>query len=455
MDAHRLIQGLARDGASLELKTIDLCFLAALHLRSEYAGVAAFEDATLVDLFLQVCEVVEGGENVQLRATYAIQRLRDQRLLVRVDGADLARPGEFTLTRLAIALVEFYLADEALTVESLSLLTGALQAKLAEVSQVARLATRPEDWRRVIGDLRVTVGDLVGGIERRQRGLDLQQARVRAEIGALLQADWSGAIDRCQALLDTTARTLTELNEVLLRDAHLLQTRLQDILGFTQDAATVLPLPLGDQKSEAQSGIWTLAREAEEAAGRVMDQVDRIGAWGRGRQRAWSEFFQYVHRYLRDVVRLDPDRALSQRLRDQLGTFATRPFALVVAHAPSIRLLRPPVVAAIRPPVERPHALREVAPETVSPEDERLALEARVRALLAEGEGTLAGITERILNEIEPLDAGTESPGGFVTAGRIAAIVAKVARVGGPRERTWQAIAGGIVLEDGPIEVRS
>lgn len=449
MDPHRLIAGLARDGASLELKTIDLCFLAALHLRAEYAGVAAFEDAALVDVFEQVADAVDPSlEGARKRATSAIQRLRDQRLLVRVDGADVARPGEFTLTRLATALVEFYLADEALTVESLTLLTRALQAKLAEVSQVARLATRPEDWRRVIGDLRVTVGDLVGGIERRQRGLDLQQAGVRAEIGELLQADWTGAIERCQGLLDTTARTLTELNDVLLRDAHQLQALLQDIQGFAQEAASVLPLPLDDEKSAVESGVWGLAREAEEAVGRVMDQVDRIGAWGRGRQRAWSEYFQYVHRYLRDVVRLDPDRALSQRLRDQVARWGERPFALVVAGAPSIKLLRPPVVAVARPPVERPRAVREVSPEVVAPEDERLELEARVRALLASGEPTLASLTEKILNEVEGSSA-------FVTAGRVASVVARLARVGGPRERPWQPVGGGLLVEDGPLEVRS
>ena len=53
--------------------------------------------------------------------------------------------------------------------------------------------------------------------------------------------------------------------------------------------------------------------DAEAVAHRLMDQIDRSVAWGTARQRAWSEYYQYVHRYLRDVVRLDPTRALTQR----------------------------------------------------------------------------------------------------------------------------------------------
>jgi chromosome partition protein MukF len=160
-----------------------------------------------------------------------------------------------------------------------------------------------------------------------------------------------------------------------------------------------------------------------------------------------------VHRYLRDVVRLDPDRALSQRLRDQLAHFghAARSH-LVVAHAPSIRLLRPLEARGERPPVERPHALREAAPETVSPEDERLALDALVRALLG-GQGHPGSVSERILPDAaEPLDATTRAPGGFVTA--VAPPSAKVARVERPWERVWQSL-GGIEAGDVPIEVRS
>ena len=346
-DPSRLIAALARDQINLDLKTVDLCFLAGLYLRADRAALASFEEDVLVDMFEQICDVVDpGAENPRKRATHAIQRLREQRMLARVDGAGIVRAGEYALTRLAAAVVEYFLADEALTRESLTLLTGTLRAQLAEVLAAAKRADTDDAWRQsVVGPLRVTVGDLVQGIERRQRGLDSQQEEVQAEIAKLLQADWFGAVERCQSLLDTTTTTLRELNEVLLRDTHHFVALLQEIQTLAGDAGNT---------------------DAEETVQRVIEHVDRIAAWGAARQRAWSDYYQYVHRYLRDVVRLDPDRALSQRLRDQVAGWTARPFFTLVAHAPSIRLLRPLEARVERPAVTRPRADREAPPSVVA-----------------------------------------------------------------------------------------
>ena len=43
-DPHRLLAGLHRDGVSLELANLDVCFLAALYLRAEQDGLPAFGD---------------------------------------------------------------------------------------------------------------------------------------------------------------------------------------------------------------------------------------------------------------------------------------------------------------------------------------------------------------------------------------------------------------------------
>ena len=268
-DPSRVIASLARDQVNLDVKTADLCFLAGLYLRADKAALASFEEDVLVDLFEQICDVVDpGAENPPKRTTHAIQRLREQRMLARVDGAGIVRAGEYALTRLAAAVVEFFLADEALTRESLTLLTGTLRAQLAEILATAKKAEHEEAWRaNVVGPLRVTVADLVGGIERRQRGLDAQQEEVQAEIAKLLSADWFSAVDRCQALLDTTTSTLRELNEILLRDTHHFVALLQDIQTLATAASNT---------------------DAETTVQRVIEHVDRIAAWeargsGRGR----------------------------------------------------------------------------------------------------------------------------------------------------------------------------
>lgn len=421
-DPNRVIASLARDGVNLDLKTVDLCFVAALHLRADKAALASFDEEALVDLFEQVCEVVEpGAENPLKRATHAIQRLREQRMLARVDGAGIVRAGEYALTRLAVAVVEYFLNDEVLTRESLTLLTGTLRVQLAEVLSAAKKASDDNAWRQsVIGPLRVTVAELVAGIERRQRGLDGQQEELQAEIASLVRADWLGAVDACQSLLDTTTTTLKELNEILLRDTHHLVALLQDIQTLAGEAENAT---------------------AEEAVQRVIEHIDRIAAWGGARQRAWSEHYQYVHRYLRDVVRLDPDRALSQRLRDQVARWTSRPFHLVVARAPSIRLLRPIEARLERPIVARPRADRESLPEWVPPEDALADIEVLVQRSLDHGAESLAAVTKFVL---QALPASVH----YIAAGRVAHVLAQLASVRADLERYWQPVDDRVEIEE-------
>ncbi len=421
-----LIAALSRDQVSLELGNFDLCCVAGLYLRADRDALASFDEDTVVDLFEQVCDMVEpGAENPRKRATHAIQRLRDQRMLARVDGAGVVRAGEYALTRLAAAVVEYFLADEALTRESLTLLTRTLLGQLAEVKSAATHAETPDAWREhVVGPLRVTVGDLVSGIERRQRGLDSAQEDVQANIATLLQADWFGAVEEAQSLLDTTSETLSELNEVLLRDTHQFVALLQEI----QDLADTAEMD-----------------EAREAAQRVIEHVDRIAMWGHARQRAWSDYYQYVHRYLRDVVRLDPDRALSQRLRDQLAGWTERPFHLVVAREPSIRVLRDIRPRVDRPPVTRTRSERDKAPEDVSPDEGQLDLDALIRRALAAGAKSLSDVTETVLDQVPPADR-------FALTGRIAARAAQLARVRTDRERPWVEIDARIEIEQWTVE---
>lgn len=423
-----IIAGLVRDQVKLDISTVDICFMAALLLRQEKATLASLEEDVLIDLFEQVCDVVDpGAENPRKRATHAIQRLREQRMLARVDGAGIVRTGEYALTRLAAAVVEYFLADEALTRESLTLLTGTLRAQLAEVLAAAKKADSEEAWRtKVMGPLRVTVGDLIAGIERRQRGLDAQQEEVQAEIAKLLSTDWFSAVDRCQSLLDATTSTLRELNEILLRDTTHLIALLQEIQSLAAASEHI---------------------DTETTAQRVIEHADRIATWGGARQRAWSEYYQYVHRYLRDVVRLDPDRALSQRLRDQLAGWPRRPFHLVTADAPSIRLLRALGARVERPSVARPRAEREVDPEWVDQENVLADIDALVARAIEEGKTTLAAVSERVLPELPETIH-------YAATGRIVYTVALAARVCSARERHWVPVGERLEVEDWSIARR-
>lgn len=428
-DPRIVLAALARTHPVLELATLDLCFLAALHLRADGAALAAFSESQLSEVFEQVCALLEPrAEHLRRRATHAIQRLRDQKLLARVDGAGILRAGEYALTRLAASIVESYLEDETLTRENLTQLTGTLRVSLADVLGRAGQAASAEDWKvGVEAPLRVTVTDLVSGIERRQRSLDLEQQAFQSQIAKLLEADWFGAVDQCLELLESTSLTLAELNDILLRDAHELSSLLQDIQEIALNAA---------------------AEAAEAAAARVMEQVDRISAWGAARQRAWSEYYQYVHRYLCDVVRLDPSRALIQRLREQLSQHTSRPFALAVAAAPAPRLLREiEPFKDEKPKVSRPRAEREQPPAEHDAKDAQAIVEELVEGALARGGSGLREVTEQV-------NAETPSELQFVTAGRVAQVVARLARTTHDRDRPWVSVHDGLVIEEWKIAAR-
>jgi chromosome partition protein MukF len=346
-------------------------------------------------------------------------------MLARVDATGIVSAGEYALTSLATVIVKSFLEDEQLTRESLALLTGAVISSLGQIRAAAQRANDETVWRaEVVAPLRITIGDLVGGIERRQRGLDAQQEEVQRQIGELLQADWFGAVEQCQALLEAMAGTLQELNEVLLRDSSHIQALLQEI----QHAAATAD-----------------AREAEEAAQRVGEQVDRMAAWGASRQQAWSGYYQYVHRFLRDVVRLDPDRALSQRLLEQVRNWPAHPFAVVVTAESRIRLLRSVSARGERPPVGRPRADREGELMAVPADDGGVDLEELVREALSDGPQGLAAVTRRVLAHVDEVDH-------YRSAGRIAAIVAKLTTPRSERERPWTAVTDAVEIEDWAID---
>lgn len=96
-----VIASIHRDGIGLDIKPVDLCFLISLHTRASQNNLTCFEEEVLLDVFEQVCEAVDSnGEPLRKRATHAIQRLREQRLLSRVDGAGIVRAGDYSMTRL-------------------------------------------------------------------------------------------------------------------------------------------------------------------------------------------------------------------------------------------------------------------------------------------------------------------------------------------------------------------
>lgn len=432
-----VLQTLAERRAQLELGTLDVAFLALLRRRGASFSLSAFNEEQLLDAFETAAQSVEPhAENLKVRITHTLRRLREQRLLTRVDASGVLRAGEYALSRLALGIVDFFLEDQVLTSDTLAPLTQALVSTLTHVRDVALGATLDssseiERWARIKGPLEVTCRELLVAIEKRQLGLDHQQEQFQKDIASLLSADWFGSIAQCQKLLDQSASTLQELNEVLLRDSNQLHTLLSELGTLFADAR------------EQLDGI-TEAHQALQLTVNLTDHVDRIGAWSAARQKAWSDYYEYVHRYLRDVVRLDPSRALSERLRQQLIDHGKRPFTLTVASAVGMRVLRDPAPFEAPPAVRRERKPRDKEPATTAVGPDPLAtLETQVAALVESGVLTLTELTERLTQGLPPNER-------FLLAGRIAELVGRMPQNQTPRERPWVN-----VNEDLSIEQRS
>jgi chromosome partition protein MukF len=421
----RLLTRLHGSEVALSVGTFAVCHLVTLRFRGEAAGTSAFTEDELLETMAEVHAFLDpGGDHSRLRATTALRHLREQRLITRIDGAGLTRSGRFALSRLGVAIAEYFGSDERLDTESLVILTQGLRGQLVSARENAASAASAEAWRfGVSGPLGVTGRDLVAGIERRQRGLDAAQERIRERIANLLRDDWFRAIETCEALLDETAETLSELNAVLLRETTELHGILQDIEQLGRDAGEV--------------GADTVA-----AAEALSEQIDRVAGWGASRQRAWSDYYQYVQRFLRDVVRLDPGRALSQRLRDHIRTYLDRPWRLTVAASLPVPQPRAPEAMIERPAVTRPAGAGDVPIETVDSLPQGLDLEGEVQKLLQLKPSNLAAVLARLVDILPPDDL-------YRDLGRATAAVAARVRLAPPSSQAlWTGIGAGLEVED-------
>ena len=420
-DPHHIVATLSKSKASLMLSNIDLCCLVAVVMRGKREGLVTYSEELLLDVFEQVYEALEPGlERPRRSASYAVERLREQRMLARVDGLRLVSASEYTLTTLATAIVDFYLEDDRLTQKSLTALTKTLIGNLTEAKQRALRAADDDAWQDgVITPLDVTVRDLIDGIERRQRGLDLAQEKTQQEIASLIADDWFDAIERAQALLDATAKTLQELDEVLTRDAGVMRALLDEMLDEADRQEHVL---------------------AQDAIMRVLDQIDRITAWGQARQRAWSNYYQYVHRYLRDVVRLDPERALSHRLKGWIKSATQGTYQLVLASDASITQMRELEARIEKPAVSRPYVDRSSI-EHITSIDHHLDIEQLVEEALRHGATTLREVCDEVLAYYPPEKH-------FLFVGRIARACAAATSLEQTNASEWVELDVGISIED-------
>ncbi len=284
---------------SLQLDREESAFLAGIYTWLAINPDPTLDEDQLRNIFRIVSEVANGDpSSTAQRATAAIARLREQRLLVRTDTAGIIRGGEYSLSRMGNAIAELFGEQGGLTRQNLVIIMAQIRAGLGQIKIAAESGGDREHWESLVsGPLKLTVAELIEGIERRQQSMDVQQEEIRERIGAMLEESWFEAVDSCERLLGATSEALQELHRVLIHEIEGMSSLLNEIEELCEKGAQ---------------------NESMEAINHVRRQIERIGSWGESRFAAWSEYYQNVHEFIRSVISVDPDRAIRARLRDAI-----------------------------------------------------------------------------------------------------------------------------------------
>jgi chromosome partition protein MukF len=410
---------------TLQLDSEDAAFLAGVHAWLSNNPDPTVDEDQLRNIYRIVSEVAHGDPSaVTQRATSAIARLREQRLMVRTDTAGVVRGGDYSLSRMGNAIAEWFGEQEGLTRQNLEVMMTRIRADLGEIKLAAENdGDRPHWETKVVGPLRLTVSGLIEVIDRRQQGMDVQQEEIRERIGLMLEETWFEAVRSCEALLASTSGALHELHRALMHEIEGMTSLLNEIEEISEDAAQV---------------------EAVEAVAYVRRQMERISAWGQSRFTAWSEYYQNVHEFIRSVVSVDPDRAVRTRLRDGLKEYGRPVFwFLNVADQPPFRHLRENDRQEPVQKVERKlSSLVPIMEETVSAESPAVRLREEILdELRLQGHADLLVILRGLL------------PGGnvhdlYALAGNLAEWLVREGTPEHVRAAAWEQLGMGIEIQN-------
>jgi chromosome partition protein MukF len=303
----------------------------------------------------------------QARARAAISSLQKSNIIVRSDCGGLSAVEPiFSLTSLGRAIGEVITRNLQFDKETLKAIISEAVVRMSEIAIKARIATTAEDWRNLVT---VPVRDFVEGaferILRYQSSLDLRHEAVREEIFQLVQTKADQAIDPCVRLLDQSMQTIVELRDTLLGSLNKTEEIALDILVRARDA--------GDT-------------DAMLAVNGILKRTNQISEWTHARMEAWSLHYQNAQSFLRNVVRVDPNRQGAERLKNFIRAFDETTPCMAVCREPALRHLNTAFLVA---PAERPKRQREDF------KLEELEPEAGLAARIA------SGITERIKADLE------------------------------------------------------
>ncbi|MBU3914363.1 hypothetical protein KKA14_02425 [bacterium] len=305
----------------LNLNREDIAFIAGIFTYIEIQQNFSLRFSDLEKIYTIVNEIAHGNQDsLSQRTQNAVERQLKSQLLIRVDGGGMSSTPNYDMTRLGKAIVSFLTNNEKLTRQNLTIITTRITGILAEIRKSLESSGSDKFWEdNVQMPLRHVVSELLEAIEKRQRGLDLEQNEVRKQISELLEKDWLAALESCESLLQTTSDTLQELYRTLLSENTAIKQGLNEIY---EQADT-------HQQSNTLDTIES-----------IYSRLDQLEQWGKERVVSWSQYYRRVNDFLQSIIRFDPNREFSQKLKEQILTYPESPWYLRIIRPEKYRTLR-------------------------------------------------------------------------------------------------------------------
>ncbi len=310
-----------QSGFKLNINKLDASLLMGVHTYLEIQQSFTLTSSELERIFAIVNDVSDGMvESLPQRTNSAIGRLLKNQLLIRVDGGGLGQMPQFDVSSLGKSIIGHLSNHEKLTRQNLTIISSKIVSTLSDIRRSLNSSGSDHFWQESVKlPLKHVVAELISAIEKRQKGLDLEQEEVRNQISHLLDKDWLEALVACEELLETTSTTLQELYQTLLSENSAIKQGLNEISDAADqfDQSTVLAVI---------DGIYL--------------RLDQLEQWGKERVGSWSQYYRRVNDFLQSIVRFDPNREMSQRLVERIQEFPESPWFLDLLEPPVYRTLK-------------------------------------------------------------------------------------------------------------------
>jgi chromosome partition protein MukF len=308
-------------GFQLNIGRLDMAFLSGIGVYIEIRQSTSLHQSDLESIYAIVNDYSKGKpESLQQRTQAAIERLLKNQVLIRVDGGGLNQQPVFDLSSLGKAVLDFLANNVTLTKQNLTIIASRIISVLSDIRKSLGSSGSEEFWDETVhASLKHVIVELLNAIEKRQRGLDLEQEEVRNQISNLLEKSWLDALEACETLLQTTGQTLQELYRTLLAENSVIKQGLNEIFEKADESD--------------QNDVMNIIDI-------IYLRLEQIEQWGKDRVASWSQYYRRVNDFLQSIVRFDPNRELSQKLKGQIRGFTKHPWILELIDPPVYRTLQ-------------------------------------------------------------------------------------------------------------------